>query len=257
MDLITLGQQCVKEAMSVLSDASAEIIRFKGSTRNVQTKADLEAEEAIISCLKKSGQNFLIVAEEKDSPIKIGLNPEIEVYVDPLDGSSFFLTGHKRFCCTALMFIKKGKVLASFVGDLITGDIYHCDEGFAYFNGQKIIFSTKKRGERYMVATYAMKGRRMKEEFPKLADLAQKKIIVFNNSGPLEQAMITTGQFDAVVDSLPLSPWEYSGTAIAEKAGAIVTTCEGRPFIYKNTKQAAITARNPEIHQMLLDVLNK
>lgn len=256
MDLITLGKQCILESMKVLEKSSAEIIQFKGPTKNIQIVADLEAEEAIINILRKSGQEFLVVAEERGIT-KVGKNPEIEVYIDPIDGSSYFLVGNKRLCCTALMFIQKGKVLASFVGDLITGNIYYCDERFAYLNDKKIIFSTEKKGEKYMVATYAIKGPRIKEELPKLTDLAQEKIFILNNSGPLEQALVTTGQFDAVVDLLPLNLWDYCGAAIAQKAGAIVTTREGTPFRYENIKQTAITARNPEIHKMLLDALNK
>ena len=209
MDLITIGKQCVLAAMRVLENASAEIIQFKGSTKNIQIKADLDAQEAIINILKKSGCDFFIISEEEKELIKIGSNPKIEVYIDPLDGSSYFLTQNKRFCCTALMFVQNGKVLASFVGDLITGNIYHCDTQSAYFNNQKISFSQKTKGERYMVATYAIKGQRIKEELPKLAELAQEKIFVFNNSGPLEQALVATGQFDAVVDLLPLNLWDY------------------------------------------------
>ncbi len=257
MDLVTLGNKCVKEAMEVLKDASVGIIQFKGSTKNVQTTADIAAQEAIMNVLENSGHEFIFISEEEKEPIKIGLNPEIEVYADPLDGSSFFLTGHKRFCCTALMFIQKGKVLTSFVGDLITGDIYHCDEEFAYLNKQKITFSTEKKGERYFVATYAMKGPRIKDELPKLVGLAQEKIFIFNNSGPLEHALVATGQFDAAVDLFPLNLWEYCGVAIAQKAGATVTTREGESFKYENIKQTCITARNQEIHQMLLSALNK
>lgn len=243
-------------SLKVLDKSSAKIIKFKGPTKNIQITADLEAEKAIISVLKKSGGDFLVISEEGE-PIKLGKKPETEVYIDPLDGSSYFLLGNKRLCCSALMFVKNGKVLASFVGDLITGDIYHCDEKSAYLNGKKILFSREKKGERYMVASYAIKGPRFKNELPKLADLAQEKIFVFDNSGPLEQAMVTTGQHDAVADLLPLSPWDYCGSAIAQKAGAILTKRDGTPFEYKNIKQAAITARNKEIHRMLLEALNK
>lgn len=256
MNLITLGKKCIKASLKVLDKSSAKIVKFKGLAKNIQITADLEAEKAIIDVLKNSGGDFLIISEEGE-PIKLGKNPEIEVYIDPLDGSSYFLVGNKRLCCSAMMFVKNGKVLASFVGDLITGDIYHCDEKFAYWNSKKILFSKGKKGERYMVASYATKGLRIKEDLPKLADLAQEKILVFNNSGPLEQAMVITGQFDAVVDAVQINLWDYCGSAIAEKAGAILTKRDGSPFEYKNIKQAAITARNKEIHRMLLEALNK
>ncbi len=256
MDFIALGKQCISGAMKTLEKSSVGIIQFKGSTKNIQTEADLEAEETIVSILRKSGQNLLIVAEESGIT-KVGENPEIEVYIDPVDGSSYFLVGNKRLCSTSLMFVQRGKVLASFVGDLITGDMYYCDGEFAYINDQKIVFTTEKKGERYMVATYAPKGQRIKEELPKLADIAQEEILVFNNSGPLEQAMIATGQFDAVVDLLPVDLWDYCGTAIAQKAGSIVTTREGTPFRYENIQQTCITARNSEIHRILFDALNR
>ncbi|MCK5084342.1 MAG: hypothetical protein KAQ64_01690 [Candidatus Pacebacteria bacterium] len=254
MDLITLGKNCIKEAIEILDKSSAEIVQFKGPTKNVQITADLAAEKTIINILKKSGFSFNIISEE-GKPIKSGENPEIDVYIDPLDGSSYFLTGNKRLCCTALMFVKKEKVLASFVGDIVTGDIYYCDENFAYCNGQKISFSKNKKGERYFVASYAPKGKRIKEELPKLADLAQEKIMIINNSGPLEQAFVTTGQFDAVADLLPISLWDYCGSAIAEKAGAILTDIEGKPFHFRNIKQTAITARDEKIHKMLIEAL--
>lgn len=256
MDLILLGKKCIKASLKVLSKSSSKIVKFKGLTKNIQITADLEAEKAIIDILKKSKENFLVISEEGE-PIKLGKNPEIEVYIDPLDGSSYFLVGNKRLCCSAMMFVKNGKVLASFVGDLITGDIYHCDEKYAYYNGKKIYFSKEKKGERYMIASYAPKGLRIKEELPKLADLAQEKILVFNNSGPLEQAMVVTGQFDGVADVMQISLWDYCGSAIAQKAGAILTKRGGGQFEFRNIKQAAIMARNKEIHSMLLEALNK
>ena len=251
-----LGKQCILEAMKTLETASSEIIQFKGPTKNVLIAADMVAQEAIISILKKSGYSFFIIAEEKEKPIKIGVNPAIEVYVDPLDGSSYFSTGNKRLCCTALMFIQGGKVLASFVGDLITGDIYHCDTQSAYFNNQKILFSSEKKGERYVVAVYAIKGKAIKEELPKLVDLAQEEILVLNNSGPLAQTLVATGQRDAAIDLLPVSLWDCCGVAIAQKAGAIVTTREGSPFRYENIKQTSIVARNSDLHRMLLNAFN-
>lgn len=256
MDLITLGKQCILEAMKVLETASNEIIQFKGPTKNIQIAADISAEESMINILRKSGYDFFIISEEKEKLIKIGSNPEIEVYIDPLDGSSYFPTGNKRLCCTALMFIQGGKVLASFVGDLITGDIYHCDAQSAYFNNQKILFSSEKKGERYVIAVYAIKGKAIKEELPKLVDLAQEEIFVLNNSGPLEQALVATGQRDAAIDLLPVSPWDCCGIAIARKAGAIVTTREGNPFRYENIKQTSIVARNSDLHRMLLNAFN-
>lgn len=68
--------------------------------------------------------------------------------------------------------------------------------------------------------------------------------------------MVITGQFDAVVDLLPISLWDYCGVAIAERVGAILTKTDGSPFEYRNIKQSAITARNAEIHGMLLKALN-
>jgi len=255
MDLISLGKKCIKASLQVLNESSAEIVKFKGSAKNIQITADLAAEKAILDILKENKEDFLVISEESE-PINLGKNSEIEIYIDPLDGSSYFLTGNKRLCCSALMFVKNGRVLASFVGDLITGDIYHCDENSAYCNDRKILLSAERKGERYMVASYAPKGLRIKEDLPRLTDLAQEKILVFNNSGPLEQAMITTGQFDAVVDAVQINLWGYCGSAIADKAGAILTKTDGSPFEYRNVKQAAITARNTEIHKMLLKVLN-
>lgn len=256
MDLISIGKEAILEAMKTLESSPSEAIKFKGLTKNIQTKADLQAEEAIINVLKKSGGNFSVFAEEGGAT-EIGNNPEIEVYIDPLDGSSFFLRGHKRFCCSAMMFVKEGNVLASFVGDLMTKDIYYCNEEFSYLNNNKIFFSPEKKGEKYEVAIYATNGRAIKEKLPKLIDLAQEKILVYNNSGPLEQSFVATGQHDAVIDPVPIDLWEYCGAAIAQRAGATFTTAEGDPFKYKNIKQTGITARNPEIYKMILEALNR
>lgn len=242
--------------MKVLDEASTEAVQFKGSTKNIQLKADLEAEKAILDVLEASGHDFSVIAEEGGMK-KIGKDPQVEAYIDPLDGSSYFMTGNKRLCCSAVMFVQGGRVLASFVGDLLTKDIYHCDENAAYLNDKRVEFSREKKGERYFVATYAVKGNRLKEELPKLAGLAQEKILVWNNSGPLEQAMITTGQFDAVVDMTPVSLWDYAGAAISQKAGALLTTAEGTPFRFENIKQSGITARNAELRGMLLQALHK
>lgn len=49
MNLIDLGKQCVTEAMRAIDNVSAEIVQFKGPTKNVQITADLIAQEKIVN----------------------------------------------------------------------------------------------------------------------------------------------------------------------------------------------------------------
>lgn len=106
MDLIMLGKQCIIEAMKVLEKASVEVVQFKGPTKNIQIEADLITQKAIIDTLRKSNGDFFVV-EEKEEPIEIGTSLKMEVYIDPLDGSSYFLVGNKRLCCSALICLFK------------------------------------------------------------------------------------------------------------------------------------------------------
>jgi len=79
-----------------------------------------------------------LVSEENKKVIKInGGNSKVQVLVDPLDYTHFFLQGELFFCSVALMVLIDGFPKYSFVGSIANNDVFFCDEKSAYKNNKK------------------------------------------------------------------------------------------------------------------------
>lgn len=256
MDWIKIGQECVTSAIKVLRDLK-EVKAFNNEL-NIKTDADMISHNKIKEILTKSGASCDLVSEEDENVIKInGGNNKVQVVVDPVDYTHFFLRGELSFCSVALMVLIDGFPKYSFVGSISNNDMFYCDEKSAYKNNKKITVPTKIQGKNLIVG-YAPYKLRAKKFVDGLADLTDGNYFIYNFGGQLHAAKIADGIYDALIEVRDESLHEFAGAVIAERAGGVISTLEGKPIDWNpSKKQTLLIARNKKIQKDILDQFKK
>ena len=251
MDWVKLGIGCVKAARDALRTLQ-EVQVVKGGI-NVQTNADLQANEAIISYLKDQKIACTVYSEEETEPVQIeGGNPNIIFIIDPIDNTNLFLRGETHFCSVALMILIDDDPHYAFVGEVANDDIYYCDQKHAYLNGEKISIPAEISGRKILLA-WAPYTLRINRLFDNLTELTEKDYFIYNFGGQLQTAKIGLGHYDAYLEVRGESLHEFCGALIAERAGAIVSTLKGEKIVYQvGKKQTLLVARTREIYEEIL-----
>ncbi len=256
MDWIKIGMECVTSAIRVLKNLT-EVKAFNNEL-NIKTDADILSHNKIKEVLTKCGASCDFVSEESEEIIKInGGNNKVQVVVDPVDYTHFFLRGELSFCSVALMVLIEGSPKYSFVGSISTGDMYYCDEKSAYKNNKKITVPTKIQGKNIIVG-YAPYKFRAKKFIECLADLTDGNYFIYNFGGQLHSAKIAEGIYDALIEVRDESLHEFAGAVIAERAGGFISTLEGKPIDWNpSIKQTLLVARNKKIQKDILEAFKK
>jgi fructose-1,6-bisphosphatase/inositol monophosphatase family enzyme len=98
---------------------------YDGNMDDVVTSADRAAQEVYVRRLKECFPGFGIIAEEAELSIPCSLT-SIDAYftVDPLDGTKAFKRKQSDGIGTMLSLVVNGDIVAAYVGDITTGEIY-------------------------------------------------------------------------------------------------------------------------------------
>jgi myo-inositol-1(or 4)-monophosphatase len=212
---------------------------------NIQTSADIISQESIINTLQKNNISCKIYSEELEHPMIVG-EGYYEVIIDPIDGSFMFLHGVKAFACIAMIVLENRNVKYALVQSIANNDIYYCDATKAYLNGKTITSKADEGQEPYLISGFASKKKSL-YRFEALQKLPFN-FYFCNDGGPLFSAMVASGNMDAAIEFSPASFHEFAGAIIAQKAGALIETIDGKPItVDPLIKQTLITARSKEI----------
>jgi fructose-1,6-bisphosphatase/inositol monophosphatase family enzyme len=89
------------------------------------TSADHEAQRIYLRAIRKCFPNFGVIAEEDDLLVPCSLpNRQLYFTVDPLDGTKAFARRQSTGVGTMIALVDSGKVLAAYLGDVMTQEIY-------------------------------------------------------------------------------------------------------------------------------------
>ncbi len=95
--------------------------------RDFVTTADLAAQDIYVGMITTCLPGIGIIAEEDGLRVKSTLPKPLWITVDPLDGTQAFIRGQSHGIGTMVALVDEDNVLAAYVGDAITREIY----GFA------------------------------------------------------------------------------------------------------------------------------
>ena len=226
-------------------------VSYKGVV-NLVTEADLEAEELIVSRIRKAFPTHTILAEEKHKDTRVG---EFCWIIDPLDGTTNYAHGFPVFSVSIGLEIS-GKVEWGVIYNPVLAELYTARRGAgAFCNGAAIHVSSVESLGASLLATgfpYDIQTSPA-NNLDNFCAFAQRSQGVRRcGSAALDFCAVAAGRFDGFWE-LKLNPWDCAaGYLMVEEAGGTVTDFHGQPpSIYAGE----FIASNGLIHQQIVDVL--
>lgn len=108
-----------------LFEAKAKLNPLKPEKEDFVTSADRAAQAIYVKLLKEAFPGFGIVAEENDLSVPCALDgQDLWFSVDPLDGTKAFIRRQSHGIGTMLALMQGEQVIAAYVGDVMTREIY-------------------------------------------------------------------------------------------------------------------------------------
>jgi len=230
-------------------------VETKSSPFDLLTVADKEAEEVIVSMIKKNfpGHNF--IAEEQ-SYEKTG--SEYTWVIDPLDGTNNFACGLPIFCASVAL-MRSGEVEVGAIYDVLRNELFYAQKGRgAFLNGSRIRVSSADTLEKSLLITgfYYSRGEEMIQTLETIKRFFLRRIMGLRRLGAaaLDLCYIASGRASGFWE-FELSPWDFAaGKLIIEEAGGKVTGKTGEKI--SPTGKTFVVASNGKIHEQMLAVLN-
>ena len=247
---ITVGEAATRAAGTVLRHHFGKtlLVRKKGVI-DLVTEADLAAEQAIITALRKTFPHHLIRAEESG---RSGDDSRFTWIVDPLDGTTNFAHQLPLFA-VSVAYQVDGHTMAAWVFNPVSDQFFSAVHGQgAHCNGQPIRCSrTDQLEEALLVTGFAYNIRERIE--PVMARfrrcLAVAQGVRRLGSAALDLCLVASGSFDGFWEE-DLKPWDTAaGALIVTESGGYVTNFQGEPH---DPDQLEILATNGRIHAQVL-----
>jgi myo-inositol-1(or 4)-monophosphatase len=224
-----------------------ERIHHKSAT-DVVTEADHLSEELVIAAIRWRYPGDAILAEEsgahearaataanagdaadgaEDSASTAPPPTNGRTWViDPLDGTVNYANGLPVFC-VSIALVADGRPVAGVVLDPSRDELFAATaDGPATLNGKPIEASDKPKLSDCVVSM-ALAGRSVVRRVRAVRKAVRASRSM--GSAALALAYVGNGRFDAFLQQSGLSPWDIAAAGlIAERAGAVVTTFDGR-----------------------------
>ncbi len=193
------------------------------------TNADRESEERIIAEIRRRFPEDAFLAEEGGARAGAGKGAR-EWIIDPLDGTSNFVSGFPFWCISIAA--REGETLtAAAIWDPLRDELYTADKGGGAFrNGARLSVTGRPGLPGAFVATgFPFRNREKIETYLALfrAVFLEARAIRRAGSAALDLAYVAAGVFDGFFE-FRLSPWDVAaGALLIEEAGGVVTDYDG------------------------------
>ncbi len=244
-------------AMAVVREAGAILLKhFRRrdlDTRpklylDVVTEADLEAERHLVGAIRNRFPQEGVVGEEGTD-----IDGDGRVwYVDPLDGTYNYSRG-LPYWCVSLGLVDAGVPVLGAIYDPLLNELFTAVRGDgARLNGQTIRPQPVEQAiEATVQVTVNVDRARIDRSIADVNVLA-REVMRLRNLGALalELCYLACGRLDVVVQR-GSHPWDYAAAAlIAQEAGAVTSTPDGRPFVLSSPDMVA--AATPSLHDAIV-----
>jgi myo-inositol-1(or 4)-monophosphatase len=231
-------------------------IKTKASTFDLLTVADTQAEEAVVSLIKKHFPRHNFLAEEYSYK---KTSSEYTWIIDPLDGTNNFACGLPIFCVSVAL-AYKNEVIAGCVYDCMRDELFYAQRNKgAFLNEKRIHVNSAASLKKSLLITgfYYSRGKEMIETLEAIKRFHLAHIIGIRRLGAaaLDLCYVASGRVAGFWE-FELSPWDFAaGELLIEEAGGIITGKRGERIPL--TKKYFIVASNGKIHQQMLSVINQ
>ncbi len=240
-------------------------------------KVDKEVEDFFIKKIKEKGIYGTFLSEEagkldlersKSCPEK--LDEKVYFISDPFDGSLLYKRNISAFWYTTLaVYSEDDSVKTAIVGDCAGRSIDFCDSHKAYTSRIKdknitdiseIKPSQTSKLSDAFIETYLMKPHYLYPAAINFKPLFEKVKFILPNGGPSGFCDVARGKVDIYLANKQPFVDVFTGLAIAQKAGCVITDYNGNPPKFEpdiNKRFNIICSANQYIHKQVLEVLKE
>ena len=193
------------------------------------THADRESEERIIGVLRGRFPGDAFLGEEGGAVGGSGAGSRVWI-IDPLDGTSNFVSGFP-FWCVSIAAREGDDLVAAVVWDPLRDEMYTAERGGgAWRNGTRLAVTGRQDLDGAFVATgFPFRNRHKIDSYLALfkAVFAHARAIRRAGSAALDLAYVAAGVFDGFFE-FRLAPWDVAaGALLIEEAGGLLTDFDG------------------------------
>ncbi len=129
-------QSIVREAIETIRNLSFNIVTTSKKAYDPEkqddifTNADIRAQEHYVTQITTHFPGYGIIAEENELILPCTLTDKKAYFtIDPVDGTKAFRRKQSNGIGTMLSLIEDGVIIAAYVGNVTTGEIYACNPG--------------------------------------------------------------------------------------------------------------------------------
>tara|TARA_B100000963_G_scaffold326460_1_gene313514 strand:- start:7357 stop:8136 length:780 start_codon:yes stop_codon:yes gene_type:complete len=196
------------------------------------SNGDLKVNEIITNKILELTPNIPIVSEET---VDVNKKNKSKIFwlIDPIDGTKEYIAGKDQYTLNAALVMNKVPVLGVVGVPKKNRLFFSYAKGESYLiegNKTKKIMCEKQQPKNKVVALSSV---------IKPSDLILNKLKEHNVSSITKMAssykfcVIATGEYDIYAAKERANEWDYAaGHAVAQNAGAIIKTLDGKPFLY-------------------------
>jgi len=250
--MLAAAREAGEGLMADQATLSTLVVERKGVS-DFFSAADLKAEETVRRHLQAFAPSYGFLGEE--GGLIDGSDTEHVWLVDPLDGTTNFLTGTPLWAVNIAL-ARKGQVIAGVTHCAALNETFHAELGKgAFLNDRPIRVSSRDRLED---ATFAVgipfaakpEHERFRNE---MANLTHRVAGIRRlGAGALDLAWVAAGRFEAYYEQ-KVAAWDMgAGVIIVQEAGGRVSDTLGRNLDLHN---GTILASNGLLHDELLEAI--
>lgn len=251
---LNIAEDAARAAGAILSRYYHEGITMRSKdVANLVSDADIEAERAIVSTIKKAFPDHEVLGEEEQAG---DTSAEHLWVVDPLDGTNNFAHRLPHFA-VSIAYYHRGSPVCGTIYNPIREDWYITARGQgAFHNGKPVRVADHTRLDQALVGVgfYYDRDVLMDATLETIRTLKRRQIHGIRRFGTasLDFVMVGSGMIGAYFE-FTLAPWDFAaGRLFVEEAGGRVTTCLGDPVPLAKT---SVLVSNGLLHQEMLEVI--
>jgi myo-inositol-1(or 4)-monophosphatase len=261
MDMTDLQPTDVLDVARESADAGAAVamdlfrtelaVDTKRDKTDLVTRADNEAQAAVVEVLEREYPDAVVVGEEDDQRATIPAEG-MAWLVDPIDGTNNYVTGNRRWA-TSVACLVDGRPVAAVNALPALGDTYTATPGDVRRNGTSVEVNDWTDPERFRVAPAIWWPMDRRDEYAAATTAIVDRFGDLRRPGSTQAALslLAGGGIEGVITNVEANPWDtVAGAAMVEWAGGTVTDLEGNEWRHDSR---GIVASNGGAHDAVLE----
>lgn len=226
------------------------VVETKSGKTDVVTRADQEAQDAVVEVIRETYPDDALVGEEEDTLDVVPAEGTAWV-IDPIDGTNNYVRGLHVWATSVAAVVDGDPVAAATVSPTI-GDEFVAWSGGARRNGDPIAVSERTDPETFSVAPTIWWAFDRRDEYAAACRAIVERFGDMRRFGSAQAtlAMIAAGSLEATITNVDANSWDtIAGAYLVERAGGVVTGLEGEPW---NNDTVGLVASNGTRHDEVL-----